>query len=300
MKCHRNTVKRWLDQWEETKDLSECFRVGPPRSTTADEDQLMVDLTTEKMDATSETVKQELEKTKVFISNRTIRRRFHEAGLQYMRPLSKPLLNKQHRQRRVRWAREMKNYDWNLVMVIDETMIRLHTSRKFSWQRPGERRIARTVKFSLKVNVWGCFSEQGFRRICCFTRDLNSKFLCNHIYRNVLLPFARYHFARSPWFLLEDNDPKHRSNYTSAWKSAHRTVRLPWPSMSPDMNPIENLWSILKTKVTYRRPHTIKDLIIAINKEWNNLPKELELRLINSMKNRIEGLIDASGDHSMY
>ena len=161
----------------------------------------MVDLTTEKMDATSETVEQELEKKKVFISNRTIRRRLHEAGLQYMRPLSKPLLNEQHRQRRIQWGREMKNYDWNLV-ASDETMIRLHTSRKFNWQRPDERRIARTVKFSLKVNIWGCFSKQGFGRICYFTRDMNSEFLCNLIYRNVLLSSARHHFARSPWFLL--------------------------------------------------------------------------------------------------
>ena len=171
----------------------------------------MVDLTTEKMDATSETVKQELEKKKVFISNRTIRRRLHETGLRYMRSLSKPLLSEQHRQRRVQWARKMKNYDCNLVMASDETMIRLHTSRKFSWQRPGERRIARTMKFSLKVNVWSCFSEQGFGRTCCFTRDLNSEFLCSHIYRNVLLPSARHRFACSPWFLLERNDPKHRS-----------------------------------------------------------------------------------------
>ena len=156
------------------------------------------------------------------------------------------------------------------------------------------------MKFSLKVNVWGCFSEQGFGRICCFTPDLNSEFLCNHIYRNALLPSARHHFARSPWFLLENNDPEHRSNYTSTWKSAHRIVTLPWPSMSPNVNPIENFWSILKTKIAYRRPHTIKDLIKAINKEWNNFPKELALRLINSTKNRIEALIDASGDCTMY
>ena len=95
----------------------------------------------------------------------------------------------------------MKNYDWNLV-AGDETIIRLHTSRKFSWQRPDERRIARTVKFSLKVNVWGCFSKQGFGSIYYFSRDMNSEFLCNLIYRNVLLSSARYDFARSPWFLL--------------------------------------------------------------------------------------------------
>ena len=156
------------------------------------------------------------------------------------------------------------------------------------------------MKFSLKVNVRGCFSEQGFWRICCFTHDLKSEFLCNHIYRNVLLSSARHHFARSPWFLLEDNDPKHGSNYTSAWKSAHRIVILPWPLMNSDMNAIENLWPILKTKGAYRRPHMIKDLIKAINREWNNLPKELALRLINSMKNRIEALIDVSGDYTMY
>ena len=51
---------------EETKDLSDRSRPGPPRSTTAEENQLMVDLTTEEMDATSETVQQELEKERCY------------------------------------------------------------------------------------------------------------------------------------------------------------------------------------------------------------------------------------------
>ena len=92
----------------------------------------MVDLTTEEMDATSETPKQELEKKKVVISNRTIRQRLYEVDFQYMRPLSKSLLTEQHHQRHIQWAREMKNYEWSVVMESDETIIRLHTSRKFS------------------------------------------------------------------------------------------------------------------------------------------------------------------------
>ena len=47
----------------------------------------------------------------------------------------------------------MKNHDWSVVVASDETMIQLHTSRKFSWQRPGEGRITGTMKFSPKVNV---------------------------------------------------------------------------------------------------------------------------------------------------
>ena len=42
----------------------------------------MIDSTTEKKDATSETIAQELGKKRVFISSRTIRRRPHKAGLQ--------------------------------------------------------------------------------------------------------------------------------------------------------------------------------------------------------------------------
>ena len=91
IKCHRNIIQRWLDRWEETNHVSDRSRLGLSRSTTADADQLMVDWTTEKMDATSETVKLELKKKKRFISNRTIPRRLHEAGLQY-RSLSKAIL----------------------------------------------------------------------------------------------------------------------------------------------------------------------------------------------------------------
>ena len=111
MKFHRNTVSLWLDRWEETKELSNRSRPGLSRPTTAEKNQLMIALTTEEMDATNETVKQELEKKKIVISNRTNRRRLYESGLLYVRSL----LNEQYRQRCVQWAREMKNYHWSLV-----------------------------------------------------------------------------------------------------------------------------------------------------------------------------------------
>jgi hypothetical protein len=203
-----------------------------------------VDLAAESMDVTSETIKEELQKKNVNVSSRTVQRRLNEAGFKYMKPLSKPLLTEEHQQRRLQWAREMENQDWSQIMATDETIIRLNMIRKFSWQRPGERKIFRTVNKSLKVNVWECLSEHGFGRIYCFTNNLNSEFLCNHIYRDALIPSARQHFGGLPWLLLEDNDPKHRSKYTSDWKIAHHITTLPWASMGPDMNPVENLWAI--------------------------------------------------------
>lgn len=113
MKCHKTTVKRWLDRRKETKDLSDRQRQGRSRVTTAEDDQLIVNLVQQDIDEgiTSKQIQEELQKQGVNISRTTVQRRLGKAGFNYTKPLSKPLLSQKHQHYRLTWVKSMKNYN---------------------------------------------------------------------------------------------------------------------------------------------------------------------------------------------
>lgn len=244
------TVKYWLRRWNQSNDLTDAKRSGRPRTTTSKQDTRIVSLAEQQTFATSRDLTDQMTKKGVKISERTVRRRLTEAGAKYNRPLSKPLLTEGHRKKRLNWARNHGTMDWDHVIFSDETTIRLNSVKGCLWNLPGRKKVIRTVKHSAKVNVWGCFSSRGFGRIICFKEKLNSKLMCN-IYKRGLLPTARkqYGHGSTSWKLQEDNDPKHTSNMSANWKTRNGIQTMNWPSMSPDLAPIENVWQLLKMKL---------------------------------------------------
>ncbi|CAF3372163.1 unnamed protein product [Rotaria socialis] len=251
IKCAKSTIQYWLNRWKESKDLSDSKRIGRPRSTTKKE---------------------------------TIRRRLKEYGAKFSLPISKPLLTEKHRQKRLEWAHAAGDIDWNRIIFSDETTVRLNQLKRCVWNLPGKRKVFRTVKYPIKVNIWGCFSCNGFGRIYCFRENLKADLLCR-IYKRYLFPTARDHFGRNStnWALQEDNDPKHTSQLAKQWRSKYEVQRIDWPSMSPDLNPIENVWKLLKMNLARKNLRTYKSLVSAIKKEWKAFPKDLTTNLVQNL-----------------
>ena len=235
------------------------------------------------------------------ISSSTVRRRLNEQGLYKLKPLKKPLLSDTHGENRLKWAKANKKMDWSKVIFTDETTFSLFNKPKKVWRQKGEIVKAPTVKHSAKVHVYGCFSEKGFGNIYCFTENLNSELLCS-IYKKTLLPSAKNFFGEDnhSQILQEDKDPKHTSGKAKKWKDDNHISTLSWPSQSPDLNPIENVWSVLKANVSNYKPTSVKDLIRIIKKEWKALDNTFAENLVVSMKNRISLILDNKGDHILY
>ena len=215
--------------------------------------------------------------------------------------LFKRLLKKDHREKRLEFAKDNLKRDWDSVIFSDETTFQLFTYSKKVWRFGYLGKIRRKVKHPPKIHVWGCLTSSGFGKLYLFTHSLNGQLLIE-IYKKTLLPSVKMHFGdlRNEWFLQEDNDPKHMSNIAKKWKLNHDVKRLNWPSMSPDLNPLENVWALLKAKVEEKNCKTIKQLKAKIIKEWKALPDDYAANLINSLPKRLLAVIANNGDYTLY
>ena len=107
-------------------------------------------------------------------------------------------------------------------------------------------------------------------------------------------------YGDADFIFQQDLAPAHSAKATSTWFKDHGIPVLNWPANSPDLNPIENLWGIVKRKMRYARPNNAEELKATIRATWAPITPEQCHRLINSMPRHIAAVIQAKGAPTKY
>ena len=102
-------------------------------------------------------------------------------------------------------------------------------------------------------------------------------------------------FVREDIIFMHDNDPFHCSRAQDFLEEAGIFV-MSWPSVSPDLNPIENVWTLLKSGLREKTGGN-EELLNVLVEIWDS--KDI-VPVILSMRKRLLQVIDADGGHTKY
>ncbi|CAB5314819.1 unnamed protein product [Rhizophagus irregularis] len=269
---------------------------GRPKKITASASRTLGQYVRHDTSLSTRTLAKKLENTGVEVSYRTVGRHLSSVGYVKRLPKATPMLTEAHKLKRVEWARKHINNRWNKTIFTDETAFQLFRNTVERWYK-GERPVRRMPKDRTKIMAWGGFCVKGKTSLFCFKQIMNAEFYVE-ILRTHIPEISQ--MLGDHWRFQQDNDPKHTSRLAKAFLEENVPVILEWPSNSPDLNPIENLWAIIKSKVEKRMPKNISELEEFMVEEWENIPETVLINLSKSMRRRCELIIENNGERIPY
>lgn len=148
--------------------------------------------------------------------------------------------------------------------------------------------------------VWGGISLHGKIDLAFISTKMNSDKYQNMLETH-LVPFLEEN-SENDLIFQQDNASIHVSRSTREWFTSNNISILDWPSLSPDLNPIENVWGLLTRHVyaNNRQFSSKEDLKAEIIRSWENLDQNTIAKIINSMPNRIFEVIRQNGAMTKY
>ena len=150
------------------------------------------------------------------------------------------------------------------------------------------------------LTVWASFHAGGKPDLVFLEETINQ-----HRYRDILqqtlIPFARATF-RDNFVFQDDNARPHRAHMIQDIIQANSIEHMEWPALSPDMNPIENLWAELTRQIDNldQQPTSVAELRQALINGWRAIPGQTLQNLVDSMPRRVRALLLARGGHTKY
>uniref|UniRef100_A0A3B3HFA0 Transposase Tc1-like domain-containing protein n=1 Tax=Oryzias latipes TaxID=8090 RepID=A0A3B3HFA0_ORYLA len=295
LKVPVSTIGAIIRKWKEHGITINLPRPGAPRKISDRGVRTIIRRVLQQPRTTRGELQKELESAGTVVSKKTISNALNRHGLHARTPRKTPFLKKKHVEARLEFVTQHLDKPmtfWEKILWSDETKIELFGCHKTQhvWRKNGTahhpQNTTPTVKFGGgSIMAWGCFAACGTGRLHIIEGIMTGEKYRDILDQNLLSS------ARLLKMKRVDLSARQRSQAHSQGNKKKKIKLLEWPSQSPDLNPIENLWKDLKIRVHRRDPRNLEDLKAVCVDEWAKITPEQRIRLVSPYRRRLEAVI---------
>ena len=227
----------------------------------------------------------------------------NDLGYRSFKARRKPMLSFRQRQNRIKFCKKYQHWtqeDWKKVLWSDEatfTVTGCGVDRV--WRKPSDnpletRFTCKTTKHPDSVMVWGSFGYHGVGELVVLPK--NEKMNQNN-YLELLCDYLPDSMEKTNTSVfMQDGAPCHTAKSVKMWlDDCEINYFKDWPGNSPDINPIENMWGLMKRRLQHVATSSVPALIDAIRKVWDEFPADNLQAYANSLPKRLKEVIKAKG-----
>lgn len=324
-------AKRWVQRYQEALSLEKSVKDRPRkgRPSKIAEKHIKFIKRLIKADQTvgsAEIARDLASEFGVRVSAETVRKALLKNGFQYSSPkrvLKHTIEQKKERHRLALEHRKRERVAFSRVMFTDSKLFSLNPSAATcstrQWHPIGQRPLVSPARQSKKVHVYMgataygvtnlIFVTGGGTQVSAYSKPKAGTLhtgVCAREYQNDVLPrllsegkrlFKGTRWASS-WYLQQDNASPHIDAGTQAFLQERMPKRvLEWPSASPDLSWIENLWAWMEKEVRRKCSHfkTAEELRTALAEVHKRIPRDHLVNYVRSMNGRLDRCIALNG-----
>jgi len=232
------------------------------------------------------------------ISTRTIQRHLSKMCFTYKKAKSQLVLSKYHKQKRLdivsQWIAD--NHNWEKTVFSDEKRFSLDGSDYWMSYTGVSEKIVRPKRQCRggSVMVWLMVIPNGLLSYRFIRTNFKAKDYLD-VLKEMIVPIIRLNMG-SDFYYQEDNCSIHKASIIKKFMTDSSINVIQWPAKSPDLNIVEDIWSMISHNVYDRMPYqnlteleerissTILDINLNRRQDIQNLYATIRNRLCIVLK----------------
>jgi transposase len=236
----------------------------------------------------------------VQLSKSTITGARGNLGFHFRPPRHCQRLRPEHIAARVAFCQEQLDQPQYLPLIhfSDESRFVLGDDKRWIWYRRGEENesaFATKQKFPPSLMIFAVIGVGYKSRLLFVHGNINAAKYIENLDRLGFIEELDAKHGALGWIFQQDGAPCHTAQEAIDWIEENCDLLSGWPANSPDLNPIEMLWAILKEAVARLEPKSIEELQNVLLTVWNGISQAVVDKLCWSFARRLQMCLMTEG-----